>query len=342
MPLNPLTNPSFLNETPQQVEVNELINGLSGLIAAIPDRANMISLISLINKVIIKLKLPLWMQGTETALLIWQIIMGFLKVNVWTWANESFSEQDPHKNIKVGALFATFIGLIPSLFSYIHLLLTATKTNHATFLKHVGIQFVTLLSLPLAFDSAASLVQTQKDFSPAAQQAIMAAAYLVFVEGTVAQTTTVIADATFLVALKAYRNVLKPLADRIRAASCFRGQTLEEGDPLLRSDSAYPESIKFGPRDSVDSKKPTTIGKTAKKILKVLRSYDSLPYLFLFCLVLLFMINMFYEAFTKVLSNTFHLTNEYSVGNFLAMIALLFSLLVNRFEKKVLKLSKGH
>ena len=328
------SNHSTTALTPKQKEANILIKDLRKLVSALPERASTLSLISAINNAILKLKLPIIMQGAEVPFILLQLIMAFIKVNVWIWANDDMS--DPHKNMRVAAVFSIFMSIIPSILSYLNLLTAQdARLNHAIYLKHAAVGFVGIFVIPPTFYSAAdTLCAPQENFSEAAQQAIAMAAYVVLSSDATRRTST--AGLNFMIFV--YKRLFQPMFTRIARSSCFQRLCYrEEGSALLVDNSSElgrSRTNTFSDASTSHDAYIVLMTPDQKRILQTLKKYDSLPHQFLFCLVLLFIMKMFYQPFANFLSGDLNM-GEYGSGNFLAGLAILFCLTLSNVEAKL-------
>ena len=301
----------------QPAQTTALITQLNELIKALPNDSHTLSLISLINKLMSKLRLPAFMQGPEVSMLTFQFIMAFFKVNVWSWAGSTFAE-DPHKNLKVATVFASFIGLIPPLLSYAHRYFSSSEMNIVRELPLLAKNIVTLEGVVLAYYSGASLAHSQDELSLALQQSIQTAAYLVLAEKMIPTLMTGTANL-----IMSTLSVAKRVLNKI-----YYGHPEL---PLMVDASQQP----LLPHSINSATQTLPMNPEMEHVISVINKYRSIPYLFLFLLIGLFMLLSFYQPFATGLTER-GISNNYRQANFLGFCALCLSVVIANLEAKLL------
>ena len=308
----------------QAIQAANLVDNLDELIKLLPQDSDVLSLTALVSRLIKKLKLPGFLQGAETSMLIFQFIMAFFKVNVWVWAGNTF-ENDPNKNSKVATVFAAFIGLIPPLLNYAHRYLVGSHFNGIEAGQKIVKNIITLEAVVLAFYSGASFAREQESLNLALQESIQTAAFLVASEKII--PTILTCGSNFIVRTV---SLTKRLLNNIRQQASPNELPFHIADDERSRLLAQP--INSSQAIAVHS---APINQDMKKIVEVITKYRSIPYQFLFLLVCLFMLLSFYKPFSSVLIE-WGMTDTFKQGNFLGSIAIILSIIIANLEAQLL------
>jgi hypothetical protein len=274
-----------------------------------------LALMRIAEKLFAKLRLPsIFIKSDEVSHLFVQLIMSIFKVNIWTYASEKFAGSE-YENLKVAAVFSGCIGLLPQLISLIRLKLSAhEKINTGHWLQRTipAVSMATLVPLAFYQDSA---WQQSADLPNALWQSARIAAAIAILEKA---TAVAVYDGTILI-----RNLYVG-AKRVSRVCCPKKSLGplaidSETDPLLEDVDLY---LSTAGRARALRDLPKNYTQEAMKVMRVLDQYNSLPYLFLFLLIAIFVLMGTNTATHDKVQTTFN-GNSYGIGNLAAFSSFL-------------------
>ena len=272
-----------------------------------------LALMRISEKFFSKLRLPqVFVQSDEVLHSFVQLIMSIFKVNVWTYASEKFADTEA-ENFKVAAAFAGCIGLLPQLISLIRLKVSLhEKINLGHWLQRTipAVSMATLV--PLAFYQDLAWQQSA-DLPNALWQSARIAAAIAVLEKI---TAVAVYDGTIL--LRELYVGVKRAWRKYRPAKSFNAlesdsASLVENDALDMSTAGLKRAAQDLPKDYAQE---------TMKVMRVLDQYNSLPYLFLFLLIAMFVLMGTNTTTQDKVQTTFN-GNSYGIGNLAAFSSFL-------------------